>query len=186
MEPWFSATIPVVAPRVDLALVKNIVAYSQSCKTVSDIASKAFRNHLWYLSEENVAFSFFDKNVEISEKVKMVQNLTRKPKKTDAKRYKLAPKVSLESMKDLTLADFVTERTRNFFSKTAIPTDFLDVHPALWENHEGYKTALKFVESLQVVNDVAERAVAHVKSYNCGLTQSEEEFQKLLLVSILG
>lgn len=46
---------------------------------ISRVALRKFRNHLWYLTPEAVALVFFDKNISIASKRKMVINLNKKP-----------------------------------------------------------------------------------------------------------
>lgn len=62
-----------------------------------------------------------------------------------------------------------------------INTNVLDLDPSLWEAHPSYISGLQNLKALHVVNDVAERAVALVKSYS-GTVKKEEYLQDLLLV----
>lgn len=182
VEPWFTATIPAAAPRTDLKLLQNIISYSTICTKVASIAQKAFQNHLWYLSPVNVALAFFDDMVSDSTKVKMVENLVKSSKvKVPPKRVKL----SAEDMRGLPNVDldyFVNCHTMKFFSTLELDTTFLSAHPSTWKGNQSYMAALETVQSLQVVNDVCERAVKLTTDYNCQLTKSEESFQDLLLV----
>ncbi|KAK3910423.1 Aspartyl/glutamyl-tRNA(Asn/Gln) amidotransferase subunit B [Frankliniella fusca] len=114
VEPWFSATMPTVGPRVDLQLLKDIVAYSAISKQVSSIACSAYLNHLWYLSPHCVALAFFDRDVSVSTKTKMVQNLSKVPStKTAPKRAELGK----DSIAGAVLEDF--RLTRHF--STCLP-----------------------------------------------------------------
>lgn len=73
LEAWFTATDPVVAPRTDLQLLKNLCSYTEVSEVVASLAQAAFRNHLWYLSELCIALAFFDSKVRHEEKRKMVK-----------------------------------------------------------------------------------------------------------------
>ena len=72
IEPCFTATIPAVAPRMDLSLLQDVTAYSSVSKEISNIAKKAFIKNLWYLTPVNVAIAFFDDQVSTETKLKMV------------------------------------------------------------------------------------------------------------------
>ena len=86
LEPWFTATDPVVGPRIDLQFLQNILKCRETSPSVGDLAVKGFRNHLWYLAEESVALSFFDPLVSLDTKFQMVAilhcpSLLKKPRK---------------------------------------------------------------------------------------------------------
>lgn len=80
------------------------------------------------------------------------------------------------------LSGFVTSNTRNFFTRFGLSQDFLNYSPAIWDDLDDYKEALKIVKTLRVVNDTAERGVKMVQDYNERLCRNEDEFQDLLLV----
>lgn len=80
------------------------------------------------------------------------------------------------------LSDFVTSNTIIFFIRFGLSQDFLNHSPAVWDDLDDYKEALKIVKKLRVVNDTAERGVKMVQDYNEGLCRNEDEFQDLLLV----
>lgn len=186
LEPWFTATWAPAAPRTDLQLLTNILNYSAISKEVSECAFGAFKNHLWYLSEENVALALFDPQVNNEIKRQMVLRLNVEPKKKAKQarfRHVLNAKADVKSLKALGLPDFVNSNTRQFLSILRVNDEFLNVDPLLWTNNPSYLEAEATVRALAVVNDVAERGVALVKDYNCTVTHDENEFQKVLLVS---
>ncbi len=80
----------------------------------------------------------------------------------------------------------MSANTLNFFKYLDIDTAFLSTDPSTWHLEKSFIDGLETAKGLQVVNDVAERGVALVKSYTaCGnVTNNESEFQKLLVVSI--
>lgn len=160
--------------------------YRETSQSVSDLAVKGFRNHLWYLSEESVALSFFDPLVSVDTKFQMVAklhcpSLLKKPRK----KFSVSKDYDLSQLECVDLSYFVSTSTMSFFSKLGLSTSFLDLHPSEWPNDESYIRALDIVKGLHVVNDVAERAVALVKDYNCNLTKSETNYQNLLQVSFI-
>ncbi|CAB0010063.1 unnamed protein product [Nesidiocoris tenuis] len=72
---WFQAPSCRFAPRNDLKLLKDLKAYNKVNEAIAEVALKKFSGHLWYLSEVLVAFAFFDENVPLETKTKMVQAL---------------------------------------------------------------------------------------------------------------
>lgn len=56
---------------------------------MSKVAIKKFLGHLWYLSEELVAFAFFDDEVSVETKRKMVNALNNEGLKYSPKRLSL-------------------------------------------------------------------------------------------------
>jgi len=50
------------SPRNYLQLLKNLKKYEEVNVMISKKAMKKFLSHLWYLSEELIAFAFFDEN----------------------------------------------------------------------------------------------------------------------------
>ncbi|KAE8741745.1 hypothetical protein FOCC_FOCC012740 [Frankliniella occidentalis] len=179
LVPWFTATNPLVAPRTDLQLLKDIKAYRAFSTAVSKIAFSAFLNHLWYLSPYCVALSFFDDEVSAETKLRMVQNLTRVPPRGNPPK-----RAEIKTVTDSTeLSDFVNSHTMDFFNFLEIKTSFLSLHPSEWPRNTDYLAGLDTVRALEVVNDVAERAVRLTSVYNdARLTKSEHGFQNLLLV----
>lgn len=151
---------------------------------------KAFKNHLWYLSEWNVAMAFFDINVEIDEKKKMVAALKnpRKILENPRKRRKNptddvnVPVKAVQIDTCSTISSFVTEDSNEFFTIMNIPTDFLDESPENWNANLHYLSAQERVKALVVVNDVAERAVKLVTDYNNKITKDPEQHNYLLQV----
>lgn len=80
------------------------------------------------------------------------------------------------------LSDFVTKSTKDLFEITGLSYSFMAEDPAAWAANPAYVEAVRGVESLQVVNDTAERGVALIQKFNRKHTQNEEQLQYLLLV----
>ena len=64
IKAWFQAPLSTLAPAMDLQLLKDFRKYASINENIAEVAFKKFSNHLWYLSEELVALSFFDRNVD--------------------------------------------------------------------------------------------------------------------------
>jgi hypothetical protein len=120
VKAWFQAPYAPCASRIDLNLLKDIEKYKENNSAIADIAMKKFMGHLWYLSEELVAFAFFDDGVSVDTKRQMVAALHKTGIEHPLKRITVDSAV----INSKQLEDFVTENTHRFFSITGIPTDF--------------------------------------------------------------
>jgi hypothetical protein len=133
---------------------------------------KKFLGHLWYLSEELVAFAFFDNEVSLTTERKMVDALNNEGVEHPLKCINLDPD----------LIDFVSSNTLRFFSAMGVPSEFLENNVEIWEEDEVYKRSREIVRAMRVVNDIAERGAALMEEYNKLHTTNEEQKQYLLLL----
>lgn len=141
VEIWFQCTKPLRAPRLDFQFSKDILAYRSIDKETSEVVLKKFRTQSWYLSEETIALAFFDKEVPVDEKIKMVQSLNSQPqpnRETEMFRLMIPPP-QLQKMNEWSLSDFITENTRNFFIRYNIPIYFFKSDPIEWHLNDDYK-----------------------------------------------
>mgnify|MGYP006352973215 FL=1 len=176
---WYQAPYAPFAPRLDLQLLKDIMEYKALNTAVADVAPKKFLGHLWYLSEELVAFAFFDDAVSLDTKRQMVEALHNTGgNEHPLKRITLDPAVISSKQ----LQDFVTENTQRFFTITGISSAFLQTDVESWKTNDDYNTAQTTVISIRVVNDIAERGVALMDEYNKLHTNNEDQKQFLLLI----
>jgi hypothetical protein len=177
VKAWFTAPSAISAPRLDLQLVKDIEKYKLENETISSIALKKFLGHLWYLSEELIAFSFFDNEVSTETKRKMVLALD-----TLGKEQRL-PRASLDAaiLCAKGLEDFVSINSRRFFTITGLPCDFLEKDVDEWGTDETYNLGRSIINNIRVTNDIAERGVSLIQEFNKLHTNNEEQKQYLLL-----
>lgn len=145
---------------------------------MSKKALTKFLGHLWYLSEELVALAFFDDEVSLESKQKMVIALNEEGSDYSPKRITL----DISHIEEKNIEDFVTSNTLRFFRILGIPSAFLQKEPRLWGEDEDYKASREIVRSMRVVNDIAERGVALIEEFNKLITTDEEPKQFLLLV----
>lgn len=144
---------------------------------ISSLALKKLQGHLWYLSEELVALAFFDDEVSVDTKRKMIGCLTSAGIENHLKRITIDEAL----IQTKQIEDFVSSNTNRFFEITEISSDFLNTDPENWEDNDSYISAKCTVRSLRVVNDIAERGVALMDEYNKLHTNDEEQKQFLLL-----
>lgn len=181
---WFESTIPTLAPKNDLQLIKNLIDYRQINVPVANKVLEVMSRHTWYLSEVLVGLSFFDRDIDIETKRLMVAALSNSSSEEVPKRININTRL----VKQQELYDFITENTFEFFrilfvnSSFPIPIEFLSIDPEEWFSNENYKQAEEVVRNLFVVNDVAERTVALAKEFNDKFTKDEDEKQLVFKV----
>lgn len=185
IEAWFSCPLAVKAPNHDLHFFKKLYHYRSIDKQVSTVTLEKFRNHLWYLNPEAAAMSFFDDTLSFEVKRKMVLKLNPIEEIDDSfsKRIRVDFK-DIATYCKKQIEDFVTPQSRNFFLRFEIPDKFLEVDPALWDQHQNYQHGLNIVKHLKIVNDVAERGVHLFTEYNNLLTRNED--QKMFVMQIVS
>ncbi|KAG0715680.1 hypothetical protein GWK47_011409 [Chionoecetes opilio] len=96
---WNEAMVPQRAPLNDLLFMRDL-SRGIPKPGVADVALKAFRRHLWYVSEDLVALSFMDERISNEEKEAMVRNLFRRERKglkrLDGKKF--SPDIDLKDL----------------------------------------------------------------------------------------
>ena len=108
---WFDAPVSVSAPANILAFLKNLNADASINSDVSRVACTKFLNHLWYLSEEVVAFAFFGDCFAEERKQRMVRNLV-KPGKSSRT---VKSNMKMEEIEANEIEDFVSVKSLQFF-----------------------------------------------------------------------
>lgn len=184
IEIWFKCAHTLQAPRLDLKFMKDILEYRSIDRETSEVVLKKFRTQSWYLSEETIALAFFDNDVSVEEKRKMVESFnsqTEPNRETEMFRLIISPS-QLERINEWNLNDFITENTINFFTRYNISIDFLKSDPSEWHSHEEYKRAQAMLKTLQVTNDHSERSLNLMKNFNRMMTKNEEDLQYILQV----
>lgn len=175
VKVWFSCTTAINAARHDLNFIKEAIAYSSIDEEISQLILKKISNHLWYLSEETIGFAFFDEEVSVADKRKMVAALS---DVRTSKRRLASDAVKLKfEFQEKNLHDFVSSKTMKFFDRFDISTEFLSFDPSQWQQREDYKKGFDTCKNVHVINDSAERAVKLFSDYNEKLTRNEEQKQ---------
>lgn len=112
-KAWTLAPEASAAPRHDLQLLKNLMAYpyTPSSLDLAKAALNKFKRHLWYLSEELVDLALFDPLVTVEEKRQIFTALhatvgDESPEKR--------PTLPNQAISELQLKDLATTNTRQF------------------------------------------------------------------------
>ncbi|KAG7168401.1 hypothetical protein Hamer_G002435, partial [Homarus americanus] len=135
--------------------------------------------HLWYLSEESVALALFSDSVSYAEKREILESMKRKNEKKECPK-KL--EVTEEEIPSLELKNLASTNTNCFFQNTLLNSGFVSKDPSQWNDNPQFLQSREILQELQVVNDVAERAVKLIQDYNSSITKSEDQKQYLLQV----
>lgn len=183
VKAWFSAPLAAAAPNFDLNFLINLHNYNAIDEEISAVAVKKMCGHLWYLGEEAVGLAFFDHNIPLDVKKRMVDAFkTDTAADSDHCHYRnvIQPKF-VPSVLNKTVEYFVTTKTATFFKRFNISTEFMDFEPSSWSQRESYIHGMQVVQKMQVVNDVSERKVKLMEEFNQVLTNDEEQKQFLLL-----
>lgn len=180
---WYSAPLAAAAPNQDLEFITSVYNYRTIDKDLSNAVLQKFRNHLWYLSPEAAALSFFDQNISFSVRKKMVDAL----KVNNDEQFDI-PKRFIFNMDDFkwftnkNIDYFINSNSLQFFERFNIETGFLQLDSTEWFKDPEYLRGLEIVKNLRVVNDTAERAVKLAEEYVNILARSEEEKQYVIQV----
>lgn len=180
IKVWFKCTNAIDAPLQDLTFIQDPIKYTEIDADISAIILKKMSNHLWYISEQVVALAFYDSKIPIEEKQKMLKNLKLKEPVVKLENGRRCS--NLLDFKNISLCDFVSEKTKCFFSKFGLPMEFLLLEPSSWETSYAFEEGWTACKNLFVVNDIAERGVKFIQDYNRILTNDEDEKQWLLQV----
>ncbi|CAM4573541.1 unnamed protein product [Leuciscus chuanchicus] len=155
---WFQAPVAATAPRNDLQLLQSLHSYPD--RDISTDTSRKIAGHLWYLSENLILLSLFDKQVDFTTKRAILKALEEwVGEKAPPKRVQ----VDMLTIKQKTLDNFVSKSSRNLFSMLGIPDAFLSEDPESWNSRDDFKAAEAIINSLVVTNDHAECGVALIQ-----------------------
>jgi len=163
----------------DILFIQCLIEYENIDKQISNIAIKKFCGNLWYLNPEAAAFSFFDSNIPLSMKIKMVDSLKIEDGNENIKHY-ISPMNNLTLLKSSQISDFINSSSMKFFERFNIATDFLNQNPEEWYKNVNYQKGISVLSQVKVVNDAAERGVKLITDFNDKITKDEEQKQFLI------
>ena len=113
-EHWFRSPNSTSAPHNNLTLIKKLCKYREIDSEVEKCAEKATVGHLWYLSEHLVSVAFFSSEVASETKQAILEAFEKLPKLKALKR--LNSKSICDNLHIMNLDDFVTQRSKEFFT----------------------------------------------------------------------
>lgn len=177
VRQWIMCRSAIQAPRNDLHFLRSLQKYKNENEVIATTAINVFLRHLWYLSEQNIGFAFFDSRIEDDEKIEMVAALNKDPNPRNRYRNQ-----TIKVDDDVNIASLVSKETMLFFEILSDnrPLNFLAKHPKEWQDDASFISLQNKVIKIIVSNEPAERTVALTSDYNVGITQDEDERQKVL------
>jgi len=115
IKTWFYAPITSLAPFQDLQFLKSLVDYENIHKNISQSTLKKLCGHLWYLAPKTAALVFFDTNLTIETKIKMVDSIKQNDLTSEInKRIIVSPDEVTQLMKK-EIYDFIYVESTSFF-----------------------------------------------------------------------
>lgn len=184
LRSWFLAPLCAKAPYLDFNFLLNIIEYKNVDADISNAAVKKFAKHLWYLAPETAAFAFFDDDVPLDIKHKMaikMKTVEDTDYESPVKRF-IIKQEEFHVLKEKDLSYFITSESNAMFSRFKISMNFMNKSPSTWREDENYQRGMKILNSLVVVNDVAERGVKLIQEYNNILSKDETEKQYIIQI----
>ncbi|GBP74674.1 hypothetical protein EVAR_58940_1 [Eumeta japonica] len=143
-KPWLECTVAIKAPNQDLCFLKALKEYGKVDAKSSKAFISKFVHHLRDESSDSV------------------------------KRYIPSKGEITQNFFNMTLDDFVTQRSKQFLSRLQIDDSFLREDVSSWGDNPTFLVARRRISRLKVVNDTAKRAIKLMQDFN-GLITAEEE-----------
>ena len=176
LESWFCSPSLLGAAEIDLKLFKRLQKFSKINKKISSATSTVLCRHTWYLTEELIPFSLFNKNLTLEERTTLARKIGFLP---PAELQLCNPK--LPPITDgSTLTDFPGPRSVLLFNLIGISHKFLINDN--WINQPEYSITETALRNLSPLNDSCERALALATLVNGKMTRTESSYQELLVV----
>ena len=175
--PYFlTANIGADAGVNDLSLYKKLKKFSQVDKLLADEALATLSRHLWFLAPTTVLFSLASEKLEEDDKSRIAVRLLTLPKSKEMNTgLPTYPKLSDKTE----LRDLVTSESWELFNILKLSADWLALPPAQWDTDPDYIKFRKFVRTVKVTNDCAERGVKLATDYSKSLTKDSQERSKI-------
>ena len=174
---WMTAPLAADAPLHDLTLMHDMIKYRELDSDIANAILCKMANHKWYLTQEIVPFSLFSSRVPNKLKHDIALKILSVERPEGFRRGK---PVFPEINNNTTLADLVGPESYFLFDVLKIGTDWLSQPVETWTNSQEFKSAEKYVTSLKVVNDIAERGVKMISDFANVITTNSEQREMLL------
>lgn len=185
---WMTSNSAVDTPWNDLQLYKSLLRYKVVNPDVSQSALHAFKLHLWYLTAEMIPLALWSSKVPDDERRALADSLLAVKPETallaPQNRFGTGfgkPKFPATVTLTTTLADFASIDSWYTFTLLQLNAEFMTEKVANWPNSDAYHTSLCNLQSLNVVNDCAERGVK-LSSDFLSSARKEEHYHNVLQV----
>ncbi len=179
-EAFLRSRLATLAPASDLKFLSHMYAYKQVDEIAATAAIKSTSNHLWYLCEELVVFSIFDRELPPDLRQQLLNRLLEFPRpntfSSQKPKFPTFDPSSIEYPRQL--LDFVGPRSWLVFELLGLKNESLDwmmVPLCYWEKMFGYSKIEEIIRGIEVVNDCAERAVKLITDFKDVCVNVEEQ-----------
>jgi hypothetical protein len=180
VKAWISCPLACDAPLNDLLLYKHIKQYAEVNKAVADSALKKLDHHLWYVGPELVPLALFSNKVSVEEKRHIVKCMQQCGQDFSVRGIRLENCPDLQNKE---LHELITSASSRTLQLLHLDTSFIMTNdPETWNDSPVYIQNKRIVDSLKVVNDIAERSIALMSDFNSSITKNESEMQRLIQV----
>jgi hypothetical protein len=71
------------------------------------------------------------------------------------------------------LSDFTSQGSKFLFERLKIKDSFLSKEPEMWLENEDFKAVVAVIRGLRFINDIVERGVALIQTFNTKITNLE-------------
>ena len=189
-EHWLSVSSASDAPLMDLTLLQDMVLYQKQDKQVANAVLKKLSLHTWYLNQEYAPLSLFSSKVDDKMKAEIAKKLVQE-KPTEVYGMGRPNAIALpdfskergrKAILNYKLTDFVMSGSHYLFDRLDFKKDWLREPVIEWKNRPDFQEMERFVKTLLVTNDAAERGVKLISDYSQILTKDSDERQQLLQV----
>ena len=187
---YFSCSLASHAPILHLHTISQMKRVEKHMPEVARTVLKSILLHLWYITPQGIPLALTDESLGIDQRSKIAVKLCRTPRPVVFPLGKPTfPDLSAFSNRSWLsgklpdLSSMMGEESWLLFSKLGMTEEdmkWLKHNPDTWDDYEGYRRFKKFVRSLTITNDPAERGVGLVKDY-IATFQNENSCQNNLL-----
>ena len=182
---WVMAPLASEAPFADLTLYKDMLDYHDHDAPIAAAVLAKLRNHTWFFNQEYVAFNLFSNQVSDQIKMKIVDKLliAKPPKKY---KWGFPSVVKLPITKDqgmqVCVSDFVGNGSFFMFDRMGFDKEWLRKPISTWRNDPSFCEMERYVKTLLICNDAAERGIKLVSDFIDCLTKDSSDREDLLQV----
>ena len=185
---WMTCNSAADAPWNDLQLYQNLLRYEAVNSLIFKSAIRAFKLHLWYLTEEMVPLALFSSKVPseqrraLADKLLAVRPTTEQV--TPLNRFGVGfgkPVFPSAVTLTTTLADLAGPDSWFIFHILQLRPEFLSNDVVDWPQHAAYQASAVNLQALNVINDCAERGVK-LSSDFLSSAKGEKHYQNVLQV----
>ena len=151
---------------------------------IAETVLEKFKRHTWYLNQEYAPLSLFSPNVDAQEKSAIAKKIYSFKPPSGKPKIGIPNVVEVNSEARVTyrLSDFVQNGSHYMFQQMKFGSKWLRKPVGEWSKDESFLEMERFVKTLLVTNDAAERGVKLLSDYAKSLTKNSKERDALLQV----